>query len=159
MKFEHLLEVNDPNNPLALPLTRAQLWNGLVLRAESPKLFMPNLDRCTITSRDENGLSRSLQFGELTVHDHVYFERLNFVHYQVHQQGSIPNSSMRMTIEEPVPSILFVRFNYDSGHTEAEDRENAMYNEYRCSAYVEADNETIRVLREMHRMGRLNGEA
>ena len=156
MKFEHLIQINDPNNPLIPALTREQLWNGLVLRAEYPKLFLPSLDACIIKSRDIDGLTRELQFGELTIHDRVHFNFLNFVHYQVHQQGDIPKSSLRMAIEEPEPSILFVRFSYDSGHTEAEDKENATYNKYRCSAYTEADIETIKVLREMHSMGRLN---
>lgn len=156
MKFEHLIEINDPKNVLVPVFSREQLWNGLVLRAEFPKLFLSNLDECIITSRDIDGLTRDLHFGELTIHDRVQFNFLNYVHYQVHQQGEIPNSSLRMTIEEPVPSVLFVRFNYDSGHTEAEDKKDATYNEFRRSAYVEADIETIKILREMHRMGRLN---
>jgi len=156
MKFEHLIEINDPDNSLVPIFTREQLWNGLVLRAEFPKLFLSNLDECTITSRDIDGLTRVLQFGELTIHDRVQFNFLNYVHYQVHQQEEIPNSSLRMTIEEPASSALFVRFNYDSGHTEAEDKTNATYNEFLRSAYVEADNDTINILREMHSMGRLN---
>lgn len=156
MKFEHLIEINDPKNALLPIFSREQLWNGLVLRAEFPKLFLSNLDECIITSREMDGLTRELKFGELTINDRVQFDFLNYVHYQVHQQGEIPNSSLRMTIEEPVPSVLFVRFNYDSGHTEAEDQENATYNEFRRSAYVEADIETINILREMHSLGRLN---
>ena len=44
MKFEHLIEINDALNPLIDELSIKQLWAGLVLRAESPKLFMPHLD-------------------------------------------------------------------------------------------------------------------
>ena len=43
MKFEHLVEINDPMNPLLDTLTREQLWHGLVLRAEQPKLFIPHV--------------------------------------------------------------------------------------------------------------------
>ena len=109
MKFEHLIEINDLNNPLVPRMTREQLWNGLVLRAEFPRLFISYLDSCVITSRDLDSLTRSLQFGDLKIHDHVHFNFLNYVHYQVHQQGEIPESSMRMTIEEPVRSALFIR--------------------------------------------------
>ncbi|MCE2971700.1 MAG: hypothetical protein LW847_16060, partial [Burkholderiales bacterium] len=28
MRFEHLIEINDPLMPLLTPLTRAQLWRG-----------------------------------------------------------------------------------------------------------------------------------
>ena len=156
MKFEHLIEINDLNNHLVPHLTREQLWNGLVLRAEYPKLFISYLDSCVITSRDLDSLTRTLQFGELKIHDQVQFDFLNHVHYQVHQQGDIPESSMRMTIEEPVSSALFVRFSYDDGHSEAEDAENATYNDFRRSAYIEADIDTIKILREMHDIGRLN---
>lgn len=156
MKFEHLIEINDSKNSLLPIFSREQLWNGLVLRAEFPKLFLSNLDECVITSRDIDGLTRDLRFGELTIQDLVHFSFLNYVHYQVPHQGEIPNSSLRMTIEEPAPLALFVRFNYDSGHTEVEDRENATYNEFRRSAYVEADIDTVKILREMHSMGRLN---
>ena len=49
MKFNHLIQINDPLNPLIDSLTREQLWRGLVLRAESPRLFMPHLDDCRLS--------------------------------------------------------------------------------------------------------------
>src|SRR5471030_1057259 len=67
MKFEHLIEINDPLNPLIDTLTMEQLWRGLVLRAESPKLFVPHLDECMIEQRSENGFSRQLRYGELLI--------------------------------------------------------------------------------------------
>ena len=156
MKFEHLIEINDLNNPLVPRMTREQLWNGLVLRAEFPKLFISYLDSCVITSRDLDSLTRTLQFGDLKVHDHVQFNFLNYVDYQVPKQGEIPKSCMRMTIEEPVISGLFIRFSYDDGHEDGEDEDSAMYNNFRKSAYVEADIDTVKILREMHDIGRLN---
>ena len=156
MKFEHLIEINDLNNSLVPHMTRVQLWNGLVLRAEFPKLFVSYLDSCVITSRDLDSLSRTLQFGDLKIHDHVQFNFLNFVHYQVPQQGDIPESSMRMSIEEPVTSALFIRFSYDDGHSTKEDEENSVYNDFRRSAYLEADIDTVKKLREMHDIGRLD---
>ena len=33
MNYEHLVQINDPLNPLLDTLTREQLWAGLVLRA------------------------------------------------------------------------------------------------------------------------------
>ncbi len=156
MKFEHLIEINDLKNPLVTQMTREQLWNGLVLRAEFPKTFISYLDSCTITARDLDSLKRTLQFGELKINDRVQFDFLNHVHYQVYRQGEIPESSMRMTIEEPAPGALFIRFTYDTGNTEAEDLENAEYNDYRRSAYVAADIDMVKTLREMHDIGRLD---
>ena len=156
MKFEHLVEINDLQNPLAERITRIQLWNGLVLRAESTKLFIPYLDDCIITERGMDGLSRILRYGDLHVADQVQYEFLNFVHYAVDAQGEIPQSSLRMTIEEPESANFFIRFAYDDGQSEAADAENETYNEYRRSAYQEADIDTVKIIREMAESGQLD---
>ena len=62
MKFTHLVEINMPDNPLVMIITREQLWRGLVLRAEQPTLFVMGLDACEITSRTDDALSRTLRF-------------------------------------------------------------------------------------------------
>lgn len=156
MKFEHLVEINDLTNPAAMVITRAQLWRGLILRAESPKLFVDYIDECSITERTEVSMLRELRYGELRIADQVNFVHQEHVHYDVPSQKDIPQSSLRMNIEEPVPGALFVRFVYDSGHTAEQDAENDMYNAYRRSAYEEADVDTIRVIRELAEAGRLD---
>lgn len=156
MKFEHLIEVNDPLNPLIDALTREQLWRGLVLRAESPKMFVPHLDECTIVERGSGSLRRRLRYGELVIEDQVSLSPLHEVRYDVHAQGEISASSLRMTIEMPSEHTLFVRFHYDDGHDAATDAANAMYDEFKKSAYVEADIDTIRIVRELAAQGRLD---
>jgi hypothetical protein len=155
MKFEHLIQINDLDSPLTQVITREQLWRGLVLRAESPRLFIPHLDECTITERGDAEITRKLRFGELTVIDTVSFEHMQHVHYDVQAQNEIPQSSLHMSIEEPQPHSLFVRFAYADGHTQAEDSANEMFDEYRRSAYKEADIDTVRVIREMVEQGML----
>lgn len=149
MKFNHLIQINDPLHPLVEPLTRAQLWRGLVLRAEQPGLFMAHLDDCTIFDKTADSLSRTLRYGTLTISDTVTFLPLLQVHYQVPAQGEIGASSMRMRIEEPEPEALFVRFEYDTDQAEDPAGEEAFYNEFRRSAYQEADIDTIALIREM----------
>ncbi len=156
MKFEHLVEINDLTNPNILVITRDQLWRGLILRAESPKLFVDYIDECSITDRTEISMQRRLRYGELLIEDQVSFVHLEHVHYDIPSQRDISQSSLRMRIEEPAPNALFVRFVYDNGHTEAEDAENEMVNAYRRSAYEEADVDTIRVIRELAQAGRLD---
>lgn len=155
MKFTHLVEINDPLNPLIETLTREQLWRGLVLRAETPKVFIPWLDRCTIVEKTATSLSRISHYGELTVHDTVTFIPQQQVVYTIPAQRDIPASSLTMTIEEPEPNILFVRFEYKDSSGEPMDEEQAMYNDFRKSAYQEADIDTIRVIREMVENGEL----
>ncbi|RJG07595.1 DUF1857 family protein [Noviherbaspirillum cavernae] len=158
MKFSHLIEINDPLNPLIERLSRGQLWRGLVLRAEKPKAFVPWLDRCNILDRAEASISRELHYGELIVHDRVTFLPQEQVRYHVPQQKDIPESTLTMTIEEPEPDILFVRFEYDDGASESADTADAFYNEFRRTAYQESDIDTIRTIRQMAAEGVL-GEA
>ncbi|MES2935220.1 MAG: SRPBCC family protein [Pseudomonadota bacterium] len=155
MKFEHLIEINDAFNPLYDVLTREQVWQGLVLRAEAPKLFVPHLDECELYDRSEDAVSRRLRYGELVIVDRVTFTPQQQVLYAVAAQKDIAESSLRMLIEEPQPGSLFVRFQYDDGNDEATDAVNAMYNDFRRSAYVESDIDTIRLLRQIAQAGSL----
>lgn len=156
MKFEHLIEINDPLNPLIDALSVKQLWSGLVLRAESPKLFVPHLDECIIDERTENGFRRRLRYGELVIEDRVVLEPMRQVRYLVAAQQDIAESSLTMTIETPTDETLFVRFQYEDAHDAATDAANAMYDEFRRSAYVESDIDTIGMLRDLASQGRLD---
>jgi hypothetical protein len=156
MKFEHLIQINDPLNPLIDPLTRAQLWRGLVLRADSPKLFVPHLDECTIDERVPGSFHRVLRYGELKVEDTVILSPMLEVRYQVPPQGEIAASTLVMTIEAPDEQQLFVRFVYDDGHPPSTDPASAMYDDFKRSAYHEADLDTIRIVRELAAQGRLD---
>ena len=62
MKFEHLIEVNDLANPLLTPLTREELWFGLLCRAEDARAFLPGLEACHVVERGEDSLVRDLEF-------------------------------------------------------------------------------------------------
>lgn len=156
MKFIHLIEINLPGNPLIAPLSRAQLWRGLVLRAERPTLFLLGLDSCEITARSPVGLSRTLCFGKLVVNDEVRFQALDHVHYHVPQQNDIPASDLIMTIEEPQPDALFVRFAYDDHQEEKETTDESFYNDFRREAYKESDIDTIRMIRQLADEGQLD---
>jgi hypothetical protein len=156
MIFEHLVEINDPLNPLIDALTREQVWRGLVLRAENPQLFIAHLDECVLGERSEAAVSRKLRYGDLVVLDRVVFTPLDQVRYEVPAQGEITASTLTMTIETHGEHTLYVRFRYDDGHDAATDEANAMYDEFRKSAYKEADIDTIRVLRQLAEEGRLD---
>ena len=71
MRFEHLVQINDPLMPLLTELTRDQLWRGLVLRAEAPTRFIAGLESATIDARRElsgvTELERTLDYGSFRV--------------------------------------------------------------------------------------------
>ncbi|MBV8635118.1 MAG: DUF1857 family protein [Burkholderiaceae bacterium] len=154
MQFHHLVEINDPLNPLIDTLTRAQVWRGLVLRAEQPGLFMPHLDGCELSERKTDSVTRVLQYGKVNIRDTVVFYPGKRVEYWVPQQPDIAASKLTMSIEEPSEGHLLVRFEYEDSAEEAE--VDAFYNEFRQSAYKEADIDTISLIRQLASEGKLD---
>ena len=156
MKFEHLIEINDLLNPLSDTITREQLWRGLVIRAESPKLFVPHLDECEIGERESGSFKRRLRYGDLVVHDTVVLTPLQEVRYEVPAQGELQASTLTQRIEVPAEARLYIRFSYDDGTGEHTDPANKMYDDFKKSAYQEADIDTVRILRQLAAEGKLD---
>ena len=154
MEFEHLIEVNSLGNPAIAPLTRQELWRGLLLRAHRPALFMPHLDSCDIFVRTDVMIARSMKYGEIVIEDRVTFLDDHQVRYHVHAQKDFTESVMTATIEEPQPGALFVRFAYEDGSGDG--GADAMYNDFRRSAYKEADIDTIHLIRQFAKEGRID---
>lgn len=151
MNFEHLIEINDPGNMLLEPLSRMQLWQGLVLRAEAPELSVVGLDACVVLERNDDYLRRELRFGHLRVHDEVFLAHLHEVRYEVMASESFPASRLVMRIEEPYPGRLFVRFLYSS----VQEHDDDMVRDHLKQAYIQADQDTIAVIRELGKLGKL----
>jgi hypothetical protein len=156
MKFEHLIEINDPLNPLMDTITREQLWRGLVLRAEDPKRFVPHLDECTIADRASGSFSRRLRYGELLIADRVTLTPLEEVRFEVPAQGEIAESLLTMRIETPAEHVLLVRFTYDDGNPNAQDQTGKMYEDFKKSAYQESDIDTVKIVRQLAAEGKLD---
>jgi Domain of unknown function (DUF1857) len=92
----------------------------------------------------------------LVVHDTVILTPLQEVRYEVPAQGEIQASLLTMTIEAPDSARLYVRFAYDDGTGEHSDPANKMYDDFKKSAYEEADIDTVRILRQMAAEGKLD---
>lgn len=155
MKFEHLVQINDPLNPLVDPLTRDQLWRGLKRRAEQPAGFVQNLDRAEILSRDACTLTRVLTFGKLVVRDRVRFVDGVQVRYDIEGSTEVPAAALAVTIEEPAPEQFFVRFEYDVKAVMGAAPRDAYYDEFVKQAYVEADIDAITTIRRLVSEGAL----
>ena len=135
---------------------REQVWRGLVLRAEQPQMFMPHLDRCELLARSDDSVTRELHYGTLKIRDTVVYFPQDKIEYRVPQQTDIPPSSLTVTIEEPQPGCLLVRFVYDDGTVEAAGSMDGFYNEFRHSAYKEADLDTVSLIRQLAQKGKLD---
>ncbi|AQG98217.1 hypothetical protein A9R05_04825 [Burkholderia sp. KK1] len=150
MNFEHLIQINDPLNPLVESLTRDQLWEGLVLRAEQPQLFVLGLDSCDILSREGDTMERELHYGQATVRDRVTLTPGSSVRYDILPTAEYVGGSLTMSIEQPDALQLFLRFTY---RTTLPENENPSADERQTqeivkSAYRESDIDTVRLIRQ-----------
>lgn len=148
MNFEHLIQINDPLNPLVEAMTREQLWEGLVLRAEQPQLFVLGLDTCTVLSRTGNTLERELHYGQATVRDRVTLLANESVRYDILATESHVGGSLTMTIEQPDELQLFLRFEYSTTLPVSDEEDARRTQEIVKSAYRESDIDTVRLIRQ-----------
>lgn len=155
MRFEHLVEINDPANPTLEPLTADQLWQGLVLRAESPELFILGLDGADVTDRGDGWMERVLHFGQANIRDRVVFEPRRAVRYETAATAEHAGGTLEMIVETPTPSALLVRFIYQTTMPSVDESGDDRYAEIVKSAYHEADLDTVRKIREIAATGRL----
>ncbi|TWG79674.1 uncharacterized protein DUF1857 [Cupriavidus gilardii J11] len=155
MRFEHLVEINDPNNVGLETLTADQVWQGLVLRGQSPELFVLGLDRAEITGQGEQWMERVLHFGGAEVRDRVVFEPRRSVRYETAPTADHAGGTLTMTIETPAPGALLVRFTYETTMPAVDASGDDRYAEIVKSAYHQADLDTVRKIRELASIGRL----
>jgi hypothetical protein len=148
LNFEHLIQINDPSNPYVDTMTRDELWEGLVLRAEQPQLFVLGLDSCTIVSRTDSTLDRELHYGQTTVRDRVTLQHHQSVRYDILATETYVGGSLTMTIEQPDDKQLFLRFEYKTTLPVSEDQDARQTQEIVKSAYRESDIDTVRLIRQ-----------
>ena len=158
MRYEHLVQINDPLMPLLTPVTRRHLWGGLRLRAEEPTQFTPALDACRIDARKpvdgREQLFRTLDFGSFVVSDRATLYTPDVLVIDTQTGPTWPASRLTIRIEEPEPDSLFLRFVYES--EEAVDTElDAMADALRRQAYEAADLDMVVRIRQLVEDGTL----
>jgi hypothetical protein len=161
LNFEHLIQINDPLNPFVESMTREQVWQGLVLRAEQPQLFVIGLDRCVMLSRVGDVLERELHYGQAVVRDRVTLIHQASVRYDILPTAEYVGGSLTMAIEEPDELQLFLRFTYATTLPVADDPQASVdalqTQEIVKSAYREADIDTVRLIRQFAHGSNLEG--
>lgn len=153
---EHLVRINPPGVP---ELSRAQVWAGLVRRAEDPLEFMLGLEAATVLERSEVGgdteLHRELDFGSFTVRDRVRLRAAQESRTTVEASERWPASSLTVRIEEPEPGAVFLRFTYEADEAEASSALDEMSLTLRRQAYEQSDLDTARRIRTLAEAGEL----
>jgi hypothetical protein len=160
LTFEHLVQINDPLMPLISPLTRAEIWRGLQLRALSPMQFVMGLESCVIESQEQIAghtvLTRVLDFGPFQVHDQVTLIPQEQVRVLAPATSMWPRSEATVTIEEPEEDALFLRFRYELDLSDDSEDMDETTVAIRKQAYVAADMDTVQRIRELTAQSKLH---
>lgn len=154
LKFEHVVVVNDPDNPLVQSLSREQLWFGLLCRAEKPGMFLPGLDRCEIIERHADRLVRRLHFGAAVIDDSVRLAHLESVMFESAATAEHPGGTLTIRIEEPAETVLVLRFTYRTSLPDDAQDPDGAYAGFIRSAYHASDLDTVQVIRSIAATGR-----
>jgi hypothetical protein len=149
MNFEHLIQINDPQNPLVAFLSREQVWHGLLHRVEDPVPFLPGLESCTILERSAEGLLRELDFGPSVIRDRVTLADMHWVRFDIEPGEQHAGGSLTITIEEPESGSLFLRFAYATSFATNPDSEERAYIEFVKSAYQQSDIDCVQLIRAL----------
>ena len=147
MNFEHIVIVNDPRQPLAAPLSRDQVWAGLLHRVEDSRPFLSGLDSCEVLSREHGVFTRRLTFGATEIHDRVTLAAGEWVRFTTEPSATHRGGTLTIAIEEHREGELALRFSYASIHAVGHEAEDAAYEPFLKQAYEAADIDTVRVIR------------
>lgn len=149
MNFEHIIAINDLNNPLLPALNRQQLWAGLMFRVNNPVPFLPGLEACQILERRADTIIRSLDFGTVQMRDQVTLQTEEWVRFDIEAGENHPGGSLTIRIEEPQREQFFLRFKYESPFAETASAEDRAYGEYLKSAYQQSDIDCVNIIRTL----------
>ena len=116
-----------------------------IFRRTCASAFLPGLEACRIVERSEGRLVRDLHFGNAVIRDCVTFDPLRWICFESEANEQHAGGSLTITIEEPEPGALFLRFAYRTSLPEG--GEDGRYAEFVRSAYHQSDIDTVRVIR------------
>ena len=144
LEFEHIVQINDPEDSRIKPLTRDQLWSGLLLRARQPGHFNHALS-CHISDENDNGFIRHVKAGDTEFREQVLLVPQQTIRTWTAGERQQIHAESITTIEEPAVGYLFVRFIY---RRELEnDNDRHLVGEHLKSAYRQLDLDAIAKIR------------
>ncbi|MFN4329345.1 MAG: SRPBCC family protein [Limnobacter sp.] len=156
MKFEHLVQINDPKLFGANWLSREQVWFGLVARAWKPARFVMGLESADILQSSQEGnvttLTRRLNYGSFQIEDRIALHEHERTETHIAANPYCGESTMTIRIEEPEQGQLWLRFEYrieDTAEQATAPSLGVDINEVRKQAYRAADIDTVKMIREL----------
>ena len=149
LEFEHIIQVNDPENEEIPMLTRWQLWEGLVLRARRPDKFNNSLK---VTTQDyaEDEFERIIDVGEVRFRERVMLYPDESIHTETLEEFDQIDARSVTQLEEPEEGYLFVRFSY---RRDLDEDGSVDVGEHLKSAYLQTDRDAIGLIRMLAQSG------
>ncbi|MDA0687366.1 MAG: DUF1857 family protein [Proteobacteria bacterium] len=144
LEFEHIVQVNEPDNDAISDISRSQLWQGLVLRARNPEKFNRSLE-CQLRPVGNNEFLRTINVGNTRFCEHVILYPEESIHTSTIPEMEQIEAESEARIEEPQAGYLFVRFRYKRELNDDDERVNV--EEHLKSAYVQMDRDAIAMIR------------
>jgi hypothetical protein len=149
MRFEHLIEINSPSvaaQTVVPPFTREQLWHGLMARVLTPQRFPLGPDSCDWREVEPGVIQRTVRFGANAMKDEVQADAFQRLEFTPEPHGDTTPIRLTITIEEPQPGRMVLRFLYES--VSELSAEEAYFNDYRHNAWLHNDRDMVRTLRQ-----------
>lgn len=149
IKLSHSVPVNDPADRSVPVLTRDDVWDGLVMKAENALPFVPKMDKCDVVEQRENFILRDIRFRGDDLREAVTLTpktRVEFRRVQGRVLGMITNE-----ILESEKGDLELKFSFalEIEGVKEGSREERDYEENMRDAYMGAVSATLGAIRKM----------
>jgi Domain of unknown function (DUF1857) len=139
---------DDPQQPR---LSRADVWRGLVLKADNALPFVPQMTRCDVLERGDNWLLRDITFRGEDARERVTLfpeQRVHFERVQGATQGTIDNEILE---DEQGELQLRFAFALEKDGIAADSPEEKEHFGLTEAAYLNAVNATLEAIRRVVR--------
>lgn len=145
-----------PVNTEEPALTRAQIWQGLLLKAENPVPFLEAMSACEVIDRGDNWLLRDFTLRGEDMQERVTFEpkeRVTFVRTRSSAMGTILNEII--ALEDGEMGLRFT-FTLDVDGLEDGSPEETEFAERMSQSYFQGVASTLAEIRRQVRSGELD---
>ena len=150
--LSHTMPVNDREPHLA----RAQIWQGLVLKAENPVPFLDAMSACTVIDRGDDWLLRDFTLRGEDMQERVTFEpeeRVTFVRTRSSAMGTVMNEIVEL--DDGEMGLRFT-FTLDVEGLDDGSAEEAEFAERMSRSYFEGVESTLAEIRRRVTAGELD---
>jgi len=151
-KLSHTLPV-DTEKPR---LNQAQIWQGLLLKAENPVPFLDAMSACTVIDRGDNWLLRNFTLRGEEMQERVTFEpenRVTFERTRSSAMGTILNEIV--TLDDGDMGLRFT-FTLDVDGLADGSREETEFAERMSRSYFQGVGSTLAEIRRQVESGEMN---